>query len=153
MRRIYDALSATKRDKSARRFLLPLVLMASILLPFIVEALISFSEATPSVSAQQSTAEACRETKKVLEQYQRELKEIVILITFKDAEQYWRAQLSELRRAIANGVLVTGLNSLATRLGLPAPGSSTKERLAFQKRYAGWLRKGWFRFETSAAMT
>lgn len=93
----------------------------------------TFSATPGGTPPEQSTAEVCRETKKVYDQYDSEWKELHGTMRFRDREAWWRTRLPELRRAIAGGYVVSGLDEIAGSLWIRNPGSSTKDRLAFQR--------------------
>jgi hypothetical protein len=92
----------------------------------------TFSAIPVGTPPEQSTAEVCRETKRVYDQYDRDWKELYGTMRFKEREAWWRTQLRELRRAIAGGYVVSGLDNIAAFLWIANPGPSTKNRLAFQ---------------------
>jgi hypothetical protein len=85
------------------------------------------------LAAAQSTAEVCRETQKVLDQYQREKKEIdrgAWAIRNKgDAERY----MANLNQAIAGGFVAANLNYLAEVMLLETPPPTKNERMEFQR--------------------
>ena len=89
--------------------------------------------ARPAPTAQQSTAEVCRETEKVLEQYRREERESKDVWEIKLVEGHWHEQLSELRR-----VLFLTVSSSPTWM-------TWQERSAYPhplQLKRGWLSKG-----------
>lgn len=108
-----------------------IIVRVGLALSFLV--VIAGSLAAPQAATAQGTADVCRETKKVYDQYDREWTELYGTMRFKDREAWWRMQLPELRRAIAGGYVVSGLDTIAANLWVKNPGSSTKARLAFQK--------------------
>jgi IS1 family transposase len=85
--------------------------------------------ATPS---EQTKAEVCRETQNIMKQYQAEWEEANRTVMAKEHEAKFRDHLSELRRAIAGGFVVSGLNQMAGSLRLEVP-EGTKARLELQK--------------------
>ncbi len=129
MKRIYNVFSTSRVRQPARFFLLPMIL----------SALISFSGAVSSVSAQ-TTAEVCRETQKVIEQYQREEQEATTNAYYKNNEMDMRRNLSILNKAISNGNLLNdrNLGALAHELFLTLPKEPIQmtpdERSAFQRQ-------------------
>ena len=109
------------------------------LLPMILSALISFSGAVSSVSAQ-TTGEVCRETQKVIEQYQQEEQEATTNAYYKNNEEDMHRNLSILNKAISNGTLLSdrNLGVLAQELFLTLPKEAIRmtpeERSAFQRQ-------------------
>ena len=129
MKLIDNHFSMSRVLQSARFFLLPMIL----------SALISFSGAVSSVSAQ-TTTEVCRETQKVIEQYQQEEQEATTNAYYKNNETDMRRNLSILNKAIANGTLLSdrNLGVLAHELFLTLPKEAIRmtpdERSAFQRQ-------------------
>ena len=117
MKQFYEFSTISGLLQSARFLVLLLII-------FILSAFNS----TGTVFAQ-STAEVCRETQKIIDQYERELGEIELTGTVLELRSY----LSELRKAIANGFVAPNLTYIAGFLRLELPGPTAKERLAFQK--------------------
>ena len=131
MRRIYERSSASSLLRPARFLLVSLFLMT--LLPFF--------GTTRAVFAQ-STAEVCRETKKVYYQNNKEHDEVTRTIRIIKEVDKVRNYLSELRRAIATGYRMSGLENAAAFAGLDSPGSpSPKEMLVFQKTVRSALER------------
>jgi hypothetical protein len=94
--------------------------------------------------------DVCRKTKEVYVQLDREFNELYRILSFKREEAWWRTKLSELRRAIAGGYVVSRLDDIAFMLrrgdpgnaGLSKPDSSTEKRLAFQRLAKGLVESG-----------
>jgi hypothetical protein len=94
---------------------------------------LAYTFAAPSTAAaQQSTAEVCRETQKVQDQYMNEYGQVYRTLFVIKHEDSVRTDLSELRSGIANGYIISDLERIASYVGVEAP-TSPKERLAFQK--------------------
>jgi hypothetical protein len=92
--------------------------------------------ASASVFAQ-GTMDLCRETEKGLKHYQRLRRENETMLAIHNNEKDYRTLLSALRKAIAEGYIVSQFEKLVsdTQLGNDDPGQAKlNERLQFQKR-------------------
>jgi hypothetical protein len=76
--------------------------------------------------------DVCREKKQAVEQARRTYLEAAMLLDIKKAEAAWRTHLSDLRRSIAGGFVMSGLDDILQTLGLPVP-TSAKDKLASQR--------------------
>ena len=94
--------------------------------------------------AQQSAAEVCRETTKVQEQLEREKKELLSTWQLVKNEEWFRTILSALNKGISNRrIEVSGedIPLLVDLLGVKQPGSTTQDRLAFQRTVRPLVQK------------
>ena len=135
MRRFDDYFLMSRLLRRAR-FLLPsLVLMA----------FISFSNTTSSVFAQ-STAEVCRETQKVRDQYAREKKAVSNKLEISHDLNHYNDTLSNLGEAIRVGYVVSGFYNLVYKLNSHADAQiskprNVKERLDIQRQMYPLLKR------------
>lgn len=117
MKRFYDYLLTSQLLQRAR-FLLPSLFLATLIsFSVTISSVQSTAEGNgetakvlprrqPVASATPTTAEVCRETQKVLDQIERELKELERTDMFKKEEEDYRYALSALDKAIATGTLI-----------------------------------------------
>lgn len=146
MKQIYDSFTTGRARKSVRFLLIALILMT----------FFSFSYMTSSVYGQ-TTPDVCRETQKVLAQYQNEYLETNLIFEISKNLNFYMGALSELKKGIRGGYVISGLDarfgktetdieiqeplkdSILSELG--TVGSSTKERLDFQSRLYTFLKQ------------
>lgn len=134
MNLIYDYLSMNWMRRPARSLRPTLFLMV----------LIIVAGAASVGFAQPSAAEVCRETKKVLEQLERENKEVVSTFDFILREELFRRVLSAVNKGISNGRVEISDDDIAfvvNSLGAEQPGTTTQERLAFQRTVRPLVQK------------